>query len=186
MYLILIGLAYIVGGVLQGDLTHFTWWNILIFLVWCMLGPYRKGIELTTLILNFTVILVVVIMSLSGCTMLQNAYSDFGPEEYGIGNFIVHYVPSLVIIWFGDHDLTSEQLQQQGILAAAFLALYLSYDTFTDVYGCDLPEQAAELFVLVILLLAYTRSHLNYFLIYTDAFPTINLPDTGFRSADFM
>lgn len=171
MLLFLVGIVYILGGIFSGDLTHFTWWNILIFATWCMLGSYRKGIELAALILNFTVVLVVIIMSFSGCTMLRDAYSDFGPSTYGIGNFVVHYLPSLFIVWFGDHNLSKEQLQQQGVLAAGFLALYLSFDNFSTVYGCKVPEEAAELFILVILLLAWMPSHLTFLLEYTDALP---------------
>ena len=168
----LIGLIFIGGAVTSGDLTHFTWWNIVIFCVWCLLGPYRRGIELTTLVLNFTVVVVVLTMSLSNCTMLRDAFKAFGPTEYGFGNFVVHYLPSLVVIWFGDHSLQKQELQQQGILAAAFLAMYLTFDNFSDVYGCEIPEQAAELFTLVILLLAWMPHHLNYFLIYTDKLPS--------------
>ena len=173
-----IGVFFVLASIFFGNLTHFTWWNILIFCIWCLLGEHRKDIELTSLLLNFTVVLVVVVMSFSECEMINDAYRDLGPGMYGVGNFLVHYFPSLILVWFGEHKLEKEHMQRQGILAAGLLSFYLTHDDFTVVYGCSIPEQAAELFTLFVLLLAWLPDELGYFLIYPEPLESYFHSDT--------
>ena len=144
------------------------------FVGWCFLGPFRDRVELAVLLLNLVVILVVVVMSVAGCDLLQDAFRGYGAERYGIGNFLVHYLPSVVVVWFGEHDVRMIRPRRQGILAAGLLSFYLARDDFTTVYGCTVPEQAAELFTVLVLLLAWLPDELQYFVVYPEPLTAIS------------
>ena len=107
MILYIFGLFFVHAAAFFGDLSHFTWWNLLIFCVWCLLGKRRKNLELTSLLLNFTVVLVVVVMSFSKCEMINEAYQDYGGLIYGLGNFLVHYFHRL--FWSGSESTNSKK-----------------------------------------------------------------------------
>ena len=84
-----VGFVYLVGIVLAGDFSHFTWWNVLLFTVYCGMGPRRAYLHLTVFVLNLCVVVVVLGMSATQCRLLGNAYRAWGPWGYGLGNLLL-------------------------------------------------------------------------------------------------
>ena len=142
-----------VGIVLAGDFSHFTWWNVLLFTVYCGMGPRRAYQHLTVFVLNLCVVVVVLGMSATQCRLLGNAYRAWGPWGYGLGNLLLHYIPSLVVARVAPPR--TAQASAQAVLAAAILTMFVVFEDFSSGYGCRVPRATVQVAVLCLLGLAF-------------------------------
>lgn len=93
----------LVGLLLAGaaDFNYFTWWGILI--MEGALIAERAPLDQKTaervhtfwLCISVSIALGVAGLSLFECSMLQNMAVATGPQVYSVGNFILHYWPSI-------------------------------------------------------------------------------------------
>lgn len=143
---------YLVGVAFAGDFSHFTWWNVLLFAVYCGMGPRRARLHLTVFVLNLCVVVVVLGMSVTRCRLLGDAHRAWGPWGYGLGNLLLHYIPSLVVARVAPP--TTLQAAAQAVLAAAILTVFVVFEDFSTVYGCRVPRATVQLAVLGLLGLA--------------------------------
>lgn len=147
-----IAAVYLAGIFVAGDFSHFTWWNVLLFVAYCGIGPRRAHLHLTVFVLNLCVVVVVLGMSITQCRLLGDAYREWGPWGYGVGNLALHYVPALVVSRLAPR--VTVQASAQAVLAAAILTMFVAFEDFSTVYGCHVPRLAVQLAVLGLLGLA--------------------------------
>lgn len=116
--------------------THLTWQNIVAQAVW--LFSYIRQVDsyvwLTCILLNTVVLIGVWFMSAARCDLLQNSLDDVGGLTYLIGNFILHYYPSLRLISTPPTHLVRPA--RQVVVAIAVVALYCATNNPKIVYGC--------------------------------------------------
>ena len=116
--------------------THLTWQNIVAQAVW--LFSYIRKVDsyvwLTCILLNVVVLIGVWFMSAAKCDLLQNSLDDVGGLTYLIGNFILHYYPSLRLISTPPTHLVRPA--RQVVVAIAVVALYCATNDPKVVYGC--------------------------------------------------
>ena len=109
-----LGLLYFVAALFNVSTTggghRFTWWNALIFSLFCLSGGARgiRGIA----VLTSTVVLAGVIgMSAGQCSLFEEAFDEMGFAAYVAGTFAIHYLPWLVItctVLFGPSSKASD------------------------------------------------------------------------------
>jgi len=96
----LLGLVYLVATIVNishtGGGHRFTWWNALIFSLFCLSGG-TKGIRGIAVLTSTVVLFGVIGMSAGQCSLFEEAFDDMGFAGYVAGTFAVHYVPWLVI-----------------------------------------------------------------------------------------
>ena len=154
--LILIVLVITTLFVLSGDLTHFTWFSILLFDLYCVLailGLARVNFYWFVTVQTI-VILGVILMSIQGCHLLRNTLSDVGGVVYFIGNFSMHYVPFLVALALSDATLLEKSMTTNDVadilLGLGIFTLYLGLYKASDVYGCTIGDSVTVLVSLLV------------------------------------
>lgn len=77
------------------DYRHFTWDNIAAWGVYALLGVLEiDGLVFFIFVsMQTQVILGVVLMSATGCSLFINTYRSVGLVEYTAGDFIMHFAP---------------------------------------------------------------------------------------------
>ena len=137
--------AWCVAIYFRGDASHFTWWGIAahaLFLAF-VAGGHPESLYLTNLTLQSIVIFGVWFMSASGCDTLVDTAADVGPAAYTLGNFALHYWPTLSSVWHGSAPVTDCTRQSSG--AVSVWLLFCAVQQPTAVYGCPFPYEAALL-----------------------------------------
>lgn len=132
-------------GSLGADFEHFTWWAIAWWAIFGMLeelgyGRYAFWFFQT---IQLLVISGVVIMGAMACTVFSDAYRRVGPVKFILGNFVMHYLPSLEAYALStrEHIECGEHRAMVQIWAA--LGVFLIWHHLRDpwaVYGCSLPH----------------------------------------------
>ena len=132
---------------LLGDPTHFTWWGVGVYILGCVLhiaGLFRYYwiFAITT---QSIIISGVIVMSVSGCDLLEEAVRETGSAAYFFGNFFVHYYP--FIATFAKRTPLSEVWRKhvQAPLAVTLFAAYSLTHRAERVYGCDYMTHSAML-----------------------------------------
>ena len=132
--------ASVLGGALlvSGNLTHLTWWAIALLashdLVIAVSGTVSQRLWLVSMTLSTLVQSVVILMSLLKCNLLRQAYGDVGPWTYMIGNFVLHYWPTLRLV--ASRPLSMQRPATVRFDAARLLAVYATLQEPTSVYMC--------------------------------------------------
>lgn len=123
---------------LRADLTHFTWWGIIVYILFLIvyLADRHDRLVLFALVTEAVVVVGVIVMSLSRCSMLVQVAHDIGPSQYAAGNFIVHYLPTIGIVI--RHKKPVRPFLQSACATALF-SVYCTAKQPNAVYGCDIP-----------------------------------------------
>lgn len=116
---------------------HLTWQNIAAQAVWLFsrIRNLDSYIWLTVILLNSVVLTGVWFMSGAKCSLLRDAFDEIGPLYYFLGNFVLHYYPSLRL--FVTPPTKLSQPARQVVVAVAVVVLYCATVDPRDVYGCD-------------------------------------------------
>lgn len=132
-------------GSMGADFEHFTWWSIAWWAVYGTLEEFGYGRFAFWFFETVQILVIagVVIMGATDCTVFEEAFRKVGPTNYIIGNFLMHYLPSLVALGLASpqHIRCGEQRAQVQIWAA--FGLFMIWHHLRDpwvVYGCSLPH----------------------------------------------
>jgi hypothetical protein len=130
----------LVGILLAGaaDFNYFTWWGILLMEIGLIAEratlDHAMGVRIHTLWLciSLSIAMGVAALSVFECTLLQNMAVATGPQVYGIGNFLLHYWPSVRAVSLmpttGPGPLTLD--------AATVATVFVMVFDPSTVYGC--------------------------------------------------
>ena len=124
-----------------GNFAHFTWWAIAsyaAFLVAHLAGATQKT-WVYALAVQAIVIAGVIAMSFIRCDTLVHAAKDNGPAVYIVGNFAMHYWPTIGIIARATKPTAH---LNQCILAITLFFVYVGIQRPNSVYGCPVPYNA--------------------------------------------
>jgi hypothetical protein len=127
------------------EFEHFTWWSIASLAFYGTLASV--GIEVKYFWVALTIQIMVIggvnVMGVTDCDVFETAFQSLGPTYYIIGNFIMHYLPSLIIVATASrkHVLCGEDVALKQIMVAfgIFLIWHHLWDPWA-VYGCSLPH----------------------------------------------
>lgn len=154
--LMLIVLLITVLFIIDGDLTHFTWFSILLFDLYCVLailGLARANFYWFVTVQTI-VIVGVIFMSIQGCHLLRETLSGVGGVVYFIGNFAMHYAPFLIALAEVDTTLLEKSMTSSDIadilLGFGIFTLYLGLYKAGDVYGCSTGDDVTFLVSLLV------------------------------------
>ena len=90
------------GGIasMGADFEHFTWWSITSFALYATLHAidYHRYFFWTFQTIQILVITGVIIMGATNCDVFEQAFEDNGAVVYILGNFLMHYFPSVVAL----------------------------------------------------------------------------------------
>ena len=125
--------------VFLGNLTHFTWWVVLQFVL--LTGLIGVGVGerfvITFVVQSLLTIFGVLSMSIMNCTLLNDAATEWGAAYVPL-NFLVHYVPVLVVFAAPPREPPTNVLRQVLHGVGIFTA-YVVNRSALDTYGCDMP-----------------------------------------------
>lgn len=138
-----LAVVFWVAVVWYQDYTHFTWWSLNSFAIYSILGAI--GIEhwffYLFLSTQFTVIAGVVVMSFMKCDLLNEANNANGNFVYIIGNFFMHYLPSVIAIYLKSTKQPPSTINEGNIfLGCGLFILYTSIYTPNTIYGCAISD----------------------------------------------
>lgn len=142
-----------------GTFTHFTWWAItslaLSDFVYIVSRKSYLHIEKASASIAFIVSCTVLVLSLSRCLLFSDALAEHGTFIYIVGNFALHYFPSLRLLYrlWTLHSKTSSEAYQSPFFFAGFkqligsltlipvqlLLLYCMLNDPSVQYQCPLP-----------------------------------------------
>ncbi|MGB0548853.1 MAG: hypothetical protein ACPGR8_06925 [Limisphaerales bacterium] len=117
--------------------THLTWWGLVALAAF----DYARAVGLAdsvvgvVLSLQLCVVVGVWFMSAAKCDLLTNSYRDVGPSTYAVGNFAMHYWPSLRVVLYRPVKVWS--WQHQLTITCGIISVYLATTDPRTVYGCD-------------------------------------------------
>jgi hypothetical protein len=134
-------LEIVLGGLLlvaAADFNYFTWWGMLLMVMAQITEqlPVERStferVHTLWLCVSMTVSLAMPVMSWLGCTMLANTCTVNGPELYTIGNFLLHYWPSIRAVSMMPLSTPTRITLDAATVSTVFV---LVFDP-TDTYGC--------------------------------------------------
>lgn len=132
--------AIVAAVVVLADYNHFTWWAVTSYGIF--LGLHLFGLSSRTWVFGVCVqglvVLGVVAMSVLGCDTLVDAASDNGWAVYVLGNFAMHYWPTIGILLRRPPGAAAHAENQAWSATMLFL-LYSSIKRPNNVYGCAVP-----------------------------------------------
>lgn len=116
---------------------HLTWWGIagLGLFDYARAIGYGDSTCVVILALQVCVVAGVWIMSATSCDLLVDTYDDVGPGLYAVGNFAMHYWPSLRVLLY--RPSTIVEPYRQVTIAVGVVAIYLATSNPKSIYGCD-------------------------------------------------
>lgn len=132
---------------IRGDLTHFTWWSLLLFWTYGLTVVLSE--ETTRLFWFFVTIESIVIggvclMSFSECKLFINSEHDAGSTLYFFGNFAMHYFPLLAAVAFTRGILIEKRNFYSDIndiwTAFGVAMIYFALYNPATVYACPLSK----------------------------------------------
>lgn len=136
------GVVLLLALIVSGDLTHLTWWAITILAVHdfyiALFGTVNCRLWTAATVLSSIVQVVVVLMSLMRCNLLRDAYHEVGPWTYLVGNFVLHYWPTLRLISSrpSNSDFVSAATTPMRFDTARIIAVYATLQEPASVYMC--------------------------------------------------
>lgn len=153
------------GGIasMGADFEHFTWWSIVSFALYGSLYVinYQRHFFWTFMTIQVLVIAGVIIMGATSCDVFEQAFQDNGAVVYILGNFLMHYLPSVVALLLADKSYIfcglQDSLRQIWSAYGFFLVWNLLHDPWR-VYGCNLPHELGSIGMIGVVLLLCTIS----------------------------
>jgi hypothetical protein len=143
MYSALEGAIFTVACIAVGDATHLTWWaaallgTVDLLLASVPNSTFTARAWVASITLSTLVQLTVVLMSVMGCHMIQDALTELGPWTYYAGNFVLHYWPTLRLLAARPSRTLSKTNRGVTYDAARILALYATIFKPEQVYECS-------------------------------------------------
>ena len=159
-----LGLVFTVVFLFQSDLTHFTWFSLLLFSIYCWF--IALGIDDDHFYWFETVQIIVIsgvlVMSATECDLLSDSKDAVGPAVYFFGNFVMHYLPFLVALACATFSLTDKERKNKDVsdiwLGFGIFVIYIGLFSPKDVYGCSIADSVTLLVSLVVtMVLTATR-----------------------------
>ena len=137
-WLTLSALAAIVT-IFAANLKHYTWWVLLQFVFFTALTGIGIGERfiVTFVIQCLLTILGVLTMSISECKLLDDAADEWGAAYVPL-NFLVHYLPVLVVLAAPPCEPPTNIYKQILHGVALFVAFVANQPALTT-YGCEMP-----------------------------------------------
>jgi hypothetical protein len=137
------------------DFNHFTWIAIAVLGVYAALACLRVEHHFFWIAVSLfaKVIFGVIIMSLMHCDVFEEAYAENGPLAYGAGNFLMHYVPMLIVVGKAEKRHVrcgSVRAFAQVWTALALFLCWMYQDKPMEVYGCRLAGELGVLGVFLV------------------------------------
>lgn len=131
--------------VLAGNVTHFTWWAIAGFVVSSvahLLGSGTRMRHIDLVVATTSTVVSVTVPLLSGvqCSLFQDALESNGKVVYIVGNWLLHFWPSLRMLYrVSLHNSESQRTHD----AARLFSLYCATQKPAVVYECPtvIPHQ---------------------------------------------
>jgi hypothetical protein len=158
-------------------LTHLTWWGLISLAIYDMFvildttkSHSLNGYHYWGAALTFSVVILIGVLglSLAQCSMLSDAVDQYGWSGYVVGNFLVHYYPTLRILADEPHDPKDRLKLHDFIAQASFgitpVIVYISWAQTSHVYGCFMSEnnvRCATSVLLPILSVLCWRQHVR-------------------------
>ena len=135
-----VGILTAIAFILQGDLSHFTWWSLLVFVIHSFSSVYGYGSETFYAFATVQTIVIVgvVLMSITQCRLLTDALSEHGSIVYFFGNFAMHYFPLALGVIL---EPTSVNFLNGVATGSGIFISYLSLQNPSDVYVCSSVER---------------------------------------------
>jgi hypothetical protein len=139
----LVAAATAAAALVFGDLTHFTWWAVVQFYGYSLVtvAGFGERYALTFVAQALAIIASICAMSLLGCDLLTDAADEYGYLYLPL-NFIVHYVPVLVVLAYPPAK-PAVNPRHQLALALAMFAVYVTHPPGIDVYGCAIDHDVS-------------------------------------------
>ena len=167
VWVVTVHAAAIAVSVFTPDFNHFTWVGLITFGAYAALGCV--GVEhyfyWLCVGMQTTVIFGVNIMSYDRCAVFEEAYATNGALMFIVGNFVMHYLPLLVIVAKGTRKHTHCGTIQAFSQTWTGLGIYLSWmyqDSPMEVYGCRLVSTIGIAGILIVVIfMKIIVSHLN-------------------------
>ena len=161
------------GGIasMGADFEHFTWWSIASFSLYGSLYAidYQRHFFWTFMTVQILVISGVIIMGATSCDVFEQAFEDNGSLVYIFGNFLMHYLPSVVAYALADKSYIvcgfQTSLRQIWAAYGFFLVWNILHDPWR-VYGCNLPHELGGIGMVGIVFLVSVIS----FFVHRDSF----------------
>lgn len=135
------GIATLIVVAAIGNFEHFTWWAFTIYGTFLLatVVDYTSRVWVYAFVVQILVIAGVITMSTGTCSMLVNSVNQHGPALYLVGNFYLHYWPTVGILLRSDEPC---QTSTQCALALLTFFLYASLWQPNSVYGCPVSYNA--------------------------------------------
>ena len=126
-------------AVAAGNLTHFTWWVVLQFVLLTALTGIGIGerFVVTFAVQSLLTIMGILTMSTLGCTLLNDAARDLGAAYVPL-NFLVHYTP-LLVVFAAPPCKPPTHIFRQVLNGVGLFVAYIANRPALDTYGCDMP-----------------------------------------------
>lgn len=145
-------LGAVTATALFADFDHFTWWSFQVFTFYLLLTTLnliRPGVAFFCFFDALFVMIGVFVMALlrspDGSDMLTEVARENGLVGYGLGTFVVHYLPVAVVGSLsplpGRDDL--EMVTAALLNAITFFVTYLSFNDPSEVYGVAITPTMA-------------------------------------------
>jgi len=135
--------VFAVAFAANGELSHFTWWAVLSLIasdiaVFFHIDSDRGHVLAATV--SVCVSITVMFFSTQECNVFRNALAAYGPVTYTLGNFALHYWPSLRLV---PRAVGVARSWRYGD-AACLITLYTLLHQPVHVYKCPavLPHEA--------------------------------------------
>ncbi len=163
-WLLVLALALAVWFV-NGNLTHFTYWGWLSFILYICLQlvfGQRAVAGRSLFFVSVATIIVFGVLAMAALnepdSLLARTVDDYGLGLYFLGTYLVHYMPLAVIVATMHDDDMTFSLRSASLIsgAAGLFGLYLLHQSPDEIYGVDvhtsLAAGASTLFVFVAVL----------------------------------
>lgn len=139
-------LVFGVAIVAAAEMSHFTWWAAAALVVHNVSSiatatNTASPLLISALAISLVVSVTVPCLSAARCALFQETLASIGVTEFAVGNFVLHYWPSLRLVhrfWttscFVAH--APARVPEFGGIAAQVLMLYCTIYNPSRVYGC--------------------------------------------------
>ena len=133
-------LVFASAAMINGDVTHLTWWAVVVLVVYNVIVALdlkstrlAQRVWVAGLSLSLLVQVVVGLMSWMQCGLLRDALGEVGTWAYLIGNFVLHYWPTLRFLAAQPRPRSEAMLKFD---VARIVAAYATLQAPAKVYGC--------------------------------------------------
>lgn len=138
-------LVFAAIGSSGADFEHYTWWSIAWFGIYGTMEELGIGKNYFWFVMSMQLGVIVGTNVMGGvdCDVFEKAFESLGATKFILGNFAMHYLPSLVIVATASprHVYCGENSAMTQIWCA--YGLFLIWHHLRDpwaIYGCSLPH----------------------------------------------